>query len=43
VSNAIPAFERQRQEDHEFKVNLVYTVRVCLEKQKLGLLEWLKW
>jgi hypothetical protein len=29
----IPALERLRQEDHEFKTSLVY-VRPCLEKKK---------
>jgi hypothetical protein len=29
----IPALGRQRQEDHEFKVSLGYTARLCLKKK----------
>jgi hypothetical protein len=34
----IPALERLKQEDGEFKVSLGYTVRSCLQKKKTDLI-----
>jgi hypothetical protein len=36
LENAIPAFGRLRQEDHEFKASFGYIVRPCLKIKPAG-------